>query len=29
MDGVTTSFVESVAEGQDSERVIMNMARKV
>lgn len=26
MDGVTT--VESVAEGQDSERVIMNMARK-
>jgi len=28
MDGVTTSFVESVAEGQDSERVIMNMARK-
>ena len=28
MDGVTTSFVESVAEGQDSERVMMNMARK-
>lgn len=28
MDGVTTSFVESVAEGQDSERVILNMARK-
>lgn len=28
LDGVTTSFVESVAEGQDSERVILNMARK-
>ncbi len=28
MDGVTTSFVESVPEGADSERVIMNMARK-
>lgn len=28
MDGVTTSFVESVPEGQDSERVILNMARK-
>lgn len=28
MDGVSTSFVESVAEGQDSERVILNMARK-
>jgi len=28
MDGVTTSYVESVAEGPDSERVILNMARK-
>ncbi|PID41188.1 MAG: BMP family ABC transporter substrate-binding protein [Proteobacteria bacterium] len=28
MDGVTTSFVEAVAEGPDSERVILNMARK-
>lgn len=28
MDGVTTAYVESVAEGQDSERVILNMARK-
>ncbi|WP_320177100.1 BMP family ABC transporter substrate-binding protein, partial [Roseovarius pacificus] len=28
MDGVTTSFVESVAEGADAERVIRNMARK-
>jgi len=28
MDGVTTTFVESVAEGQDSERVMINMARK-
>ena len=28
MDGVTTSFVESVKEGPDSERVIQNMARK-
>lgn len=28
VDGVSTSFVESVAEGQDSERVILNMARK-
>ncbi|PID74524.1 MAG: BMP family ABC transporter substrate-binding protein [Deltaproteobacteria bacterium] len=28
MDGVTTSYVESVAEGTDSERVILNMARK-
>jgi basic membrane protein A len=26
--GVTTSFVEAVAEGPDSERVLMNMARK-
>ena len=28
MDGVTTSFVEAVAEGPDSERVMLNMARK-
>ncbi len=28
MDGVTTSYVESVSEGADSERVILNMARK-
>ncbi|NCC25154.1 MAG: BMP family ABC transporter substrate-binding protein [Deltaproteobacteria bacterium] len=28
MPGVTTSFVESVPEGADSERVIQNMARK-
>ncbi len=28
MDGVTTSYVESVQEGPDSERVILNMARK-
>ncbi|MBW1634697.1 MAG: BMP family ABC transporter substrate-binding protein [Deltaproteobacteria bacterium] len=28
MDGVTTSYVESVPEGADSERVILNMARK-
>lgn len=28
MDGVTTSFVESVSEGPDSERVMLNMARK-
>ncbi|GFM35762.1 BMP family ABC transporter substrate-binding protein [Desulfovibrio psychrotolerans] len=28
MEGVTTSYVESVPEGADSERVIMNMARK-
>ena len=28
MDGVKTSFVEAVAEGPDSERVILNMARK-
>ena len=28
MDGVSTSFVESVAEGQDSKRVILNMTRK-
>ena len=28
MDGVTTSFVESVPEGPDSERVMLNMARK-
>ncbi|MFC1488760.1 BMP family ABC transporter substrate-binding protein [Thermodesulfobacteriota bacterium] len=28
MDGVTTSFVEAVPEGPDSERVILNMARK-
>lgn len=28
MEGVTTSFVESVPEGADAERVIMNMARK-
>jgi basic membrane protein A len=28
MDGVTTSYVESVSEGPDSERVILNMARK-
>lgn len=28
MPGVTTSYVESVPEGPDSERVILNMARK-
>lgn len=28
MPNVTTSFVESVAEGPDSERVMLNMARK-
>lgn len=28
MDGVTTSFVESVPEGQDAGRVMANMARK-
>lgn len=28
MDGVTTSFVESVPEGPDAERVITNMARQ-
>lgn len=28
MDGVKTSFVEAVAEGPDSERVMQNMARK-
>jgi basic membrane protein A len=28
MAGVTTSYVESVPEGPDSERVILNMARK-
>lgn len=28
MDGVTTSYVEAVKEGPDSERVILNMARK-
>ena len=28
MDGVTTSYVESVPEGPDSGRVILNMARK-
>jgi len=28
MDGVTTSYVESVPEGPDAERVITNMARK-
>lgn len=28
MDGVTTSYVESVPEGPDAERVIANMARK-
>lgn len=28
LDGVTTSFVEAVPEGPDSERVIQNMARK-
>jgi basic membrane protein A len=28
IDGVTTSYVESVPEGPDSERVILNMARK-
>ncbi len=28
MDGVKTSFVEAVAEGPDSERVMLNMARK-
>jgi basic membrane protein A len=28
LDGVTTSYVESVPEGPDSERVMLNMARK-
>jgi basic membrane protein A len=28
MEGVTTSFVEAVPEGPDSERVMLNMARK-
>lgn len=28
MDGVKTSYVEAVSEGPDSERVILNMARK-
>ncbi|MFV0349372.1 MAG: BMP family ABC transporter substrate-binding protein [Halodesulfovibrio sp.] len=28
MDGIETSYVESVPEGADAERVIMNMARK-
>ncbi|MFZ7124903.1 MAG: BMP family ABC transporter substrate-binding protein [Desulfobacterales bacterium] len=28
MEGVTTSYVEAVPEGQDSERVMTNMARK-
>jgi basic membrane protein A len=28
LDGITTSFVEAVPEGPDSERVILNMARK-
>lgn len=28
MPGVTTSFVEAVKEGPDSERVVLNMARK-
>lgn len=28
MEGVTTSFVEAVTEGPDSERVMLNMARK-
>ncbi|GAB6177809.1 BMP family ABC transporter substrate-binding protein [Desulfobaculum senezii] len=28
MPGVTTSYVESVAEGPDAERVVLNMARK-
>ncbi|MCF8050361.1 MAG: BMP family ABC transporter substrate-binding protein [Desulfobacterales bacterium] len=28
LDGVSTSFVESVPEGPDSERIIRNMARK-
>lgn len=28
MDGVSTSYVEDVAEGPDSERVMLNMARK-
>ena len=28
MDGVTTSYVEAVQEGPDSERVMLNMARK-
>jgi len=28
MEGVTSSFVESVPEGPDSERVMLNMARK-
>ncbi len=28
LDGVSTSFVEAVSEGPDSERVILNMARK-
>ena len=28
MDGVTTAYVEAVAEGPDAERVMLNMARK-
>ena len=28
MDGVKTSFVESVTEGPDSEQVLLNMARR-
>ena len=28
MEGVTTAFVEAVSEGPDSERVMLNMARK-
>lgn len=28
MDGVKTSFVESVAEGPDSEQVLLNMTRR-
>ena len=28
LPGVTTSYVESVPEGQDAERIIQNMARK-
>lgn len=29
LPGVTTSYVESVPEGQDAERIIQNMARKL
>lgn len=28
LPGVSTSFVEAAPEGQDSERVMLNMARK-